>query len=59
MPPSLVRGGGNSGASGDLAERLAMIPGFEEVTTLRQAGAAVDGTGVQLIGIDPLTYSRI
>jgi putative ABC transport system permease protein len=59
MPPSLVLGGGNLGASGDLAERLAMIPEIEEVTTLRQASAAVDGTGVQLIGIDPLTYSHM
>lgn len=59
MPPSLVLGGGNLGASGDLAERLAELPDVEEITTLRQATTAVDGSGIQLIGIDPVTYPRV
>ncbi|TLN20212.1 ABC transporter permease, partial [bacterium] len=42
MPPSLVLGGGNLGASGDLAERISALPDVAEVTTLRQAAARVD-----------------
>lgn len=59
MPESLVLGGGNMGADPHLASRLEQIPGVAEVTTLRLSSSEANGTSMQLIGIDPLTYPRV
>jgi putative ABC transport system permease protein len=59
MPPSLVLGGGNLGANQGLIERIKSVDGIEEATSLRLASSQVDGTTLQLIGIDPLVYPKI
>ncbi len=59
MPTSLVLGGGNMGAAPDLARKLAEVEGVAGVTTLRLGSGQVDGTAMQMIGIDPLVYPEI
>lgn len=59
MPPSLVLGGGNIGANEQMAADIAALPGVEQVTTLRLATSQIDGTDLQVIGIDPVTYPQI
>ena len=59
MPQSMVLGGGNIGAGPQLVERVKESPGVAAVTSLRQTTAQIDGTDLQLIGIDPVTYPQI
>jgi len=59
MPQSMVLGGGNIGAGPQLVERVKESPGVAAVTSLRQTTAKIDGTDLQLIGIDPVTYPQI
>ncbi|MCA9939357.1 MAG: ABC transporter permease [Anaerolineales bacterium] len=59
MPQSLVLGGGNIGAGPRLVEEIKTIPGVSEVTTLRQTTARIDGTDLQIVGIDPVTYPQV
>ncbi len=59
MPPSLVLGGGNLGANQGLIERIKSIDGVKEATSLRLATSQVDGSTLQLIGVDPLVYPKI
>ncbi len=59
MPTSLMLGGGNMGAAPGLAAELSQVEGVAGVTTLRLAYGKVDGTDLQVIGIDPQTYPVI
>lgn len=59
MPASLVLGGGNVGAGPELVEEVRAVPGVTGATTLRLGTAAVDGATLQVIGVDPETYSRL
>ncbi len=59
MPPSLVLGGGNLGANQGLIEKIKATDGIEEATSLRLASSQIDGTALQLIGLDPLVYPKI
>lgn len=59
MPPSLVLGGGNLGANQGLIDQIKSVDGIEEATSLRLATSQVDGSTLQLIGIDPLVYPKI
>ena len=59
MPQSLVLGGGNIGAGPQLLAEIRAVPGVGPVTSLRQATAKIDGTDLQLIGIDPVTYPQV
>lgn len=59
MPQSLILGGGNIGAGPQLVEEIKAVPGVGPTTTLRQATTRIDGTDVQLIGIDPVTYPQV
>ena len=59
MPYSLVLGGGNLGASVELAQKMRETPGVAAVTTLRLAGSTAKGTALQVIGIDPATFPAL
>ncbi|MBA3531695.1 MAG: ABC transporter permease [Ardenticatenales bacterium] len=59
MPQSLVLGGGNIGAGPQFVEGIQETPGVSNVTALRQTTAKIDGTDLQLIGIDPVGYPQI
>ncbi len=59
MPGSLVLGGGNLGASAELAQQMRETPGVAGVTTLRLGTAIVKGTTLQVIGVDPATFPGI
>lgn len=59
LPESLVLGGGNVGAGPQLAQAVKALPGVAEVTSLRRADTEANGTGLQLVGVDPDTYPRL
>ncbi|MDP3685072.1 MAG: ABC transporter permease, partial [Ignavibacteria bacterium] len=59
LPPSLVLGGGNLGANQGLMDRIKSIEGVEDATSLRLATSQVDDATLQIIGVDPLIYSKI
>jgi len=59
MPPSFILGGGNVGASPALAAAVRAVPGIDKVSTLRLGATTVDGSQLQIIGIDPATYPEI
>ncbi len=59
MPPSLLLGGGNVGAAPQLARAIRELPDVDEVTSLRLANSSVNGTTVQIVGIDPATYPHV
>ncbi len=47
------------GADDSLAEQVRALPEVETVGTLRFASSRVDGTGVEVLGIDPVTDPQI
>lgn len=59
MPQSLVLGGGNIGAGPQLVEQVKTTPGVSQVATLRQTTAKIDGSDLQIVGIDPVTYPQV
>jgi len=59
MPPSLVLGGGNLGANKGLLERIKAVDGIGEATSLRLATSQINGSTLQLIGINPVVYPQI
>jgi putative ABC transport system permease protein len=59
MPQSLVLAGGNVGASPELAQKIRQTPGIEAVTSVRLGMTVIKGAKVQVIGIDPATFSQI
>lgn len=59
LPESLVLGAGNVGAGPGLARAVRETDGVAAVTALRRVDTQVDGAGVQLIGIDPVTHPQL
>lgn len=59
IPQSIVLGQGNIAAGPRLAEEVRHTPGIGPVGTLRLAQGTVGGAEVQVIGIDPRTYSKV
>jgi putative ABC transport system permease protein len=47
------------GAGPELAQRIRQTPGVEAVTSLRLGMTVINGAKVQVIGIDPATFSQI
>jgi putative ABC transport system permease protein len=58
LPESLFLGQGNVGAGPELAQAVRETDGVAGVTAMRQVDALVNGTGVQLVGVDPVTYPQ-
>ncbi|HUM68928.1 MAG TPA: FtsX-like permease family protein, partial [Chloroflexota bacterium] len=59
MPPSLVLGGGNIGAGSQMMADIEAVPGVERATSLRLTTSQIDGTDLQVIGLDPVTYPQM
>lgn len=59
MPQSLILSSGNVGAAPELGEKIKAIDGMGPVASFRLARTQVNGTAVQVIGIDPKTFSSI
>lgn len=60
MMPGLIVTNDTLGAGPDLYETVKRIPGVEELTTMRQIDVMdSNGSGIRLVGIDPLNYERI
>jgi putative ABC transport system permease protein len=59
IPQSIVLGMGNVAAGPRLAEEIRHAPGIGAVGTLRLGQAKVNGSSVQVIGIDPKTYRQV
>jgi putative ABC transport system permease protein len=59
MPPSIVLSAGNVGVDPALAETMGRADGVAGVTSLRLGRTLADGVALQLIGIDPESYSQV
>lgn len=59
MPPAVAVWGNNVGAKGELADKLRSISGVDVVSTLRYATASLDGQKFSLLGIDPVSYTKV
>ena len=59
IPPSVGLWGDNVGASPDFAENLRKVDGVEVVNTQRFAASSINGQGVSLLGIDPVTFPKV
>ncbi len=59
IPPSIGVWNSDLGASPELAQRLSSLDSVADVSTLRYAGAAVNGKAVSVLGIDPVTFPRV
>ncbi|MDX1994688.1 MAG: FtsX-like permease family protein [bacterium] len=58
-PPSLGVYTNVLGADESLSQRLADLPEVEAVASLRYATSTVNGTDVEVLGIDPTTYPQV
>lgn len=59
LPPSVATWGLNVGATQTLRDEFAAVEGVETVTTFRFAPVLMDGTVVELMGIDPVTFPQV
>lgn len=59
IPRSIVLSQGNVAAGPALASEVRTTTGVGAVSTLRVAMGRADGTDVQVIGIDPVTYPQV
>lgn len=59
MPQSMLLSAGNVGANPNLAENIERIEGVETVTTIRMSSSLVGENSIQVVGIEPETYSEI
>jgi putative ABC transport system permease protein len=59
IPQSIVLGQGNVAADPRLAEEIRHAPGISAVGTLRLGQGTINGSSVQVIGIDPKTYAKV
>jgi putative ABC transport system permease protein len=59
LPESLFLGQGNVGAGPELAQAVRETGGVAGVTAMRHVDALVNGIGVRLVGIDPVTYPQL
>lgn len=59
IPPAIAVWQSDVGANRDLADRLRQIQGVGVVSTLRYAGATVNGKAVSMLGIDPSVFTKV
>jgi putative ABC transport system permease protein len=59
LPPSVATWGLNVGATQTLRDDFAAVDGVDVVTTFRFAPVLMDGTVVELMGIDPVTFPQV
>ena len=59
IPQSIILGQGNVAAGPRLAAEIRHAPGIAAVSSLRITQGKVDGTAVQVIGIDPDAYLKV
>jgi len=59
IPNGLILGGSNVGADENFVQRIGDTPGVSDVATMRLGQAEINGTRVQVVGIDPVVYPRV
>ncbi len=59
LPESLLLGGGNVGAGAGLADQIRNTPGMGMVTTVRVATTRSGSTDLQVVGLDPTTFTQV
>jgi len=59
IPPAIAVWQSDVGANRDLADRLRQTQGVGLVSTMRYAGATVNGKPVSLLGIDPSVFPKV
>ena len=59
IPQSIVLGQGNVAAGPRLAQQVGEVPGVRAASTLRVSQGKVDGSEVQVLGIDPERYLEV
>ncbi|MCE5202780.1 MAG: FtsX-like permease family protein [Actinomycetia bacterium] len=59
VPSNLLLSTGTVGADAALVTAVKSTEGVGDVATLRVGRAAMGGTGLQVIGIDPVAYSKV
>lgn len=59
LPPSVATWGLNVGAQESLADQFKQVEGVGTVSTFRFAPVLIDDTVVELMGIDPSTFSEV
>jgi putative ABC transport system permease protein len=59
LPPSLGVWTGVVGVTDEFVQQLAQVPGVGDITGVSYAPVLVDGTSVQMMGIDPVTYPKV
>ncbi len=58
-PPSISVYNNVLGADASLEDRLRALPEIETVASLRYASSGLDGTRLEVLGIDPATYPQV
>jgi putative ABC transport system permease protein len=58
-PPSISIYNNVLGADASLEDRLRTLPEIETVASLRYAASSLDGTRLEVLGIDPATYPQV
>ncbi|MEX1248510.1 MAG: FtsX-like permease family protein [Anaerolineales bacterium] len=59
LPPSVATWGLNVGATQTLRQEFSAVEGVDVVSTFRFAPVLMDGTVVELMGIDPVTFPQV
>jgi putative ABC transport system permease protein len=59
LPQSLALWGSDVGVGPDFEQKLAQVPGVGTWTGVRYAGAQVNGTAVQVLGLDTASYPKV
>ncbi|HZU86856.1 MAG TPA: ABC transporter permease, partial [Anaerolineaceae bacterium] len=59
MPQSIALAGGNVGAAPELAETIRQMPEVDAIASLRMARGRINGNDLNIIGIDPVPYSKV
>jgi putative ABC transport system permease protein len=59
LPQNLALWGSDVGVGPDFEEKLAQVPGVGTWTGVRYAGAQVNSTSVQVLGLDPVSYPKV
>jgi len=59
LPPSVATWGLNVGATQTLRDEFSAVKGVGTVSTFRFAPVLMDGTVVELMGIDPVTFPQV
>jgi putative ABC transport system permease protein len=59
IPQSIVLAQGNVGAGPQLTQKIRSTPGVGHVSTLRVATSQLNGSDIEVFGIDPKTYPQV